>query len=302
MSRRNLLIVLVLLLAIIGLGVWAATNDKDANQQNQNQTAEQNNSQNNSDSAEPQDSVEYFEVKELGIRFPLNPDLQGLNYRIDSYNSSLGEKNLVARFGSSAVTDLAKKSSDPNGARFCSDPGVIGAVVRSDGAPLDADRALPPDTKDFGNFLVYYSGPQDVCSTDKAVGDLLSKQIQALQSALKNVQTLDGKNPITYQQGQIKGFIGYPGQGSIPTGTTICAQNINSKKVYCSQSMYGDINNPGKTGYIISVPAGSYQVYATTEKDPRSSSGRLYYSKSGQTQTVVVKNGEVLENITPVWK
>ncbi len=69
---------------------------------------------------------------------------------------------------------------------------------------------------------------------------------------------------IPVNQGMIQGSLGYPSEG-IPSDMFVCAENISSKKKYCSNNQIKDQKYKYGKGYQLLVPAGEYYVFAKTE-------------------------------------
>lgn len=289
MNRRHFLPALLLILIVV-----AAVFAYRGHQSSRTQDSAKQNQQDN------QQAENFFEVKELGIKFKPDPALQAVQYQIKSFQNPDGS---AAYFGSQAVADKARAVGDTNGAKYCTDPGTLGAIARMEKYPTNVDGPLPNNLIDMGNFLIYFSGPQDACTVMGEAGTFLNEQFEALRRSTQTIYTLDGQQGRPFEVGLIKGQTGYPKQGLTPTGLAVCAENTLTHNIYCSTSFSGDISAPGASFYQMQLPTGKYEVYSTTESDPRTPNGKRYYYLSNNTRgTVEVKNGQTLENITPTWQ
>jgi len=109
--------------------------------------------------------------------------------------------------------------------------------------------------------------------------------------------------------GFIEGSLGYPSEG-IPSDMEICAQNLETKKMYCTTDHLKSSKYTYKIGYKLEVSAGKYYVFAMT-----SSFGepgyKAYYSafvdcgmrdkcRSHTPISVTVSEGEITSGIDPI--
>ena len=111
--------------------------------------------------------------------------------------------------------------------------------------------------------------------------------------------------------GTIEGSLGYPSD-FIPE-MSICAVEIKTKESYCTMKMIENESFMYGIGYLLEVPAGSYQVYAQLEDGENTNldkNYKAYYSKfvtcgmdvdcdSHKPVTIKVKGGETLSDIDP---
>ncbi len=111
--------------------------------------------------------------------------------------------------------------------------------------------------------------------------------------------------------GTIEGSLSYPSD-EIPQNMEICAENIITKKQYCTTKHIVDDKYRYKVGYLISLPTGTYYVFAkskflvgTVWKDQKA-----FYSEfviCGMTQNclshdpiqVVVEDKKIITGIDP---
>jgi hypothetical protein len=114
--------------------------------------------------------------------------------------------------------------------------------------------------------------------------------------------------------GVIEGSLSYPSE-FIPPDMTICAENLDTKKLYCTKKHLKAKKYQYQVGYKLTVPPGNYHVYAYLPDPARygasySKDYRAYYSdfvKCGQTIdckshapiAVQVKSGETVSGIDP---
>jgi hypothetical protein len=116
------------------------------------------------------------------------------------------------------------------------------------------------------------------------------------------------------QTGVIEGSLSYPSE-FIPDDMTICAENLATKKIYCTDKHLQSKKYQYKVGYKLAVPPGDYHVYAQLPDPARYGADmpkdyRAYYSKfvkcgmsvecKDHTPIVVtVKNGATVSGVDP---
>ena len=114
--------------------------------------------------------------------------------------------------------------------------------------------------------------------------------------------------------GVIEGSLSYPSE-FIPPDMTICAENLATKKLSCTNKHLKAKKYQYKVGYKLEVPPGDYQVYAYLPDPARYGASypkdyRAYYSefvKCGMSVdcpshapiAVRVKSGETISGIDP---
>jgi hypothetical protein len=117
------------------------------------------------------------------------------------------------------------------------------------------------------------------------------------------------------QPGVIEGSLSYPSE-FIPPDMTICAENLATKKIYCTNKHLKAKKYQYKAGYKLEAPPGDYHVYAYLPDPARYGAGyskdyRAYYSefvKCGMSAdcpshapiVVKVKGGETVSGIDPM--
>ena len=108
------------------------------------------------------------------------------------------------------------------------------------------------------------------------------------------------------QTGTIEGSLSYPSEG-IPENLKICAEDIETKKQYCTDKHLKSSTYQYGQGYQLQVPAGKYEVFAFLPENPET---KAYYSEfvtcglsincpSHQPISVTVSVGELINNIDP---
>lgn len=106
--------------------------------------------------------------------------------------------------------------------------------------------------------------------------------------------------------GIIEGSLGYPSEG-IPSDMKVCAENIATKRTYCTEEHRKDTKYTYGEGYQIEIPSGDYYVYATL---PSWKNYKAYYSdfvicglsvdcSSHKPILVQVKSGQIVSGIDP---
>jgi len=117
------------------------------------------------------------------------------------------------------------------------------------------------------------------------------------------------------QPGVIEGSLSYPSE-FIPPDMTICAENLATKKIYCTNKHLKAKKYQYKVGYKLEAPPGDYHVYAYLPDPARYGAGyskdyRAYYSefvKCGMSVdcpshapiVVKVKGGETVRGVDPM--
>ena len=136
----------------------------------------------------------------------------------------------------------------------------------------------------------------------------LAGSLVILVSLLKKgepVQFYSFEPPKT-RSGFIEGSLGYPSE-LIPPELKVCAENILTKEIYCTEDHIEDTKYTYGKGYKIEAPIGDYYVYAML---PDQEDNKAYYSEfiacglktdclSHEPIKVTVKKGETAENVDP---
>jgi hypothetical protein len=116
------------------------------------------------------------------------------------------------------------------------------------------------------------------------------------------------------QTGVIEGSLSYPSE-FIPDDMTICAENLATKKIYCTSKHLKGKKYQYQVGYKLTLPPGDYHVYAQLPDPARYGAEypkdyRAYYSQfvkcgmsvecQDHTPIVVkVKSGQTVSGIDP---
>lgn len=114
------------------------------------------------------------------------------------------------------------------------------------------------------------------------------------------------------QTGTLNGVLSYPSDADFPR-MIVCAEAVNSKRVYCTDKRVPQ-RRRNKVGYKLTVPAGSYYVFATIvngEEPVENMRGyKAYYSEfvkcgltvkctSHEPVKVTLRAGQTLAGIDP---
>jgi hypothetical protein len=115
-------------------------------------------------------------------------------------------------------------------------------------------------------------------------------------------------------EGVIEGSLSYPSE-FIPDDMTICAENLATKKIYCTNKHLTAKKYRYKVGYKLTVPTGNYHVFAQLPDPARYGATmpkdyRAYYSqfvKCGMSVeckdhtpiVVTVKSGATARGVDP---
>jgi len=114
--------------------------------------------------------------------------------------------------------------------------------------------------------------------------------------------------------GVIEGSLSYPSE-FIPDDMVICAENVATKKIYCTNNHLKAKKYQYKVGYKLTVPPGDYHVFAQLPDPARYGADmpkdyRAYYSdfvkcgmsvdcKSHAPIVVTVKSGATTSGVDP---
>lgn len=126
-----------------------------------------------------------------------------------------------------------------------------------------------------------------------------------LTSSPSPIPTIVASPTPASKNGTIEGSLSFPGEG-IPEDMEICAENQDTKEVYCADKHIQDPKYTYGVGYTLDVPAGIYLVYAL---DPYKDY-KAYYSEfvtcglsvdcpSHEPILVEVKVGETISEVDP---
>ncbi len=110
---------------------------------------------------------------------------------------------------------------------------------------------------------------------------------------------------VTEENGFLEGSLSYPSE-QIPSELTVCAENSQTKKVYCTGEKINSQKYTYGLGYKLSVPPGNYLIYSQMPQE----SYKAYYSdfvtcglsincKSHNPIPVEVKNNETSDKVDP---
>lgn len=137
---------------------------------------------------------------------------------------------------------------------------------------------------------------------DQLAQEKLQSEIAQLNQQLVDVQATP-EAPMEYTQippGTIEGKLSFPSE--VLPAQRICAVDITTNEELCTETYEG-------SSYSLSVPAGTYNVYATVIENPDTpSTSKAYYSEfvtcgllascpSHEPIEVVVNSGEVTSDV-----
>jgi hypothetical protein len=79
---------------------------------------------------------------------------------------------------------------------------------------------------------------------------------------------------IASDAGTLEGSLGFPSEG-IPKNMKVCAQNEETREIYCTKT---HIKYKNGEGYRLGIPAGNYKVYSEVSGYPDLEGYKAYYS------------------------
>lgn len=305
--NKNVLIIAVLAVIVGALSVFLILNQDYGTKVETLPFREEQN--NNSDEEQAADTGKYIEIKEYGVRMPVLEGMEDVTYKRIVDKQPTYTSDSVQFFSKDVqMRVMASSNSKDQG---CIDSPVHGLISRITEYPDGDDMAMREGSYIVGKYYLQYFGPQDVCTQNESIQDLISKKTNLVMQAFGKMQAIDGKPLTKVQQGHISGSIGYPAE-KIPTDMTVCAELVDKSKSYCQSAHYLDPKYKYGEGFELTVPAGDYLVYATLAENPRDPKAkRAYYNqfvKCGMTAqctdktpiVVKVTNGAKLEKIDPI--
>lgn len=132
----------------------------------------------------------------------------------------------------------------------------------------------------FGFFAYqYFWLPRKVINevVDVTPTEEMTQEEETIQE--EDEEILQEKKVVEKLTGFIEGSLGYPSE-FIPEDMVICAENLDTKKLYCTENHIQDNKYTHGLGYNIEVPAGDYFVYAYLKETPAYSENyKAYYSE-----------------------
>lgn len=122
-------------------------------------------------------TANYFEIKEVGLKFEITDNLKDLVYVIK--NESNGDKTIL--FSTKSLEeygDYCNTENAPSGVLLISQKRSTGEIA-------------VPYLISLDNLYVSYMGPQAACSEIKSAQDLQSSQLSSLREALKTITKIE---------------------------------------------------------------------------------------------------------------
>lgn len=184
-----IVLTIVLLLALIGLGVYGYMRITKLNKLVSDQQATINDLQNKKKTLEDAAAAaataatkvvtsNYLEVKELGFKLPLSSDIKDLQYFVN---------DKTAYFSTGSLQSSAWPSANNDATKFCSMGTMpLGVITKF----ANASDAGPTQQKALTGFVLGYAPPQSSCSTNQATINLQNTQKAALLKAFNSAEKI----------------------------------------------------------------------------------------------------------------
>lgn len=185
-----IVISIILLLALIGLGVYGYMQMTKLNQSIKDKDATiaelQNNKKKLEDTAaaaataavKAATSTNYLEVTELGYKLPLSDDIKDLQYFVNGTTTF---------FSTGSLQSSAWGADKGDAGKYCSLGTLpLGAISKF----ANATDAGPTQQKVLTGFVLGYAPPQANCSTNQATIDLQNKQKASLLKAFNSAEKI----------------------------------------------------------------------------------------------------------------
>lgn len=184
-----IVISVILLLALIGLGVYGYMQITKLNQSSKDKDATISDLQNKKKTLEDTAAAaanavtqavsgKYLEVKELGYKLPLSDDIKDLQYFVNGTTTFFSTQSLQSKaWGASSgtVADYCSIGTSP-----------LGAISKF----ANTNDAGPTQQKVLNGFVLGYAGPQATCNNNQAIIDLQNKQKASLLKAFNSAEKL----------------------------------------------------------------------------------------------------------------
>ncbi len=295
MDKKRIIVLVVLMIGLAALAVFAI-------QYKNSKTTNTNLNGNSQQTAAVPEAGKYIVLEDYKVRIPVLKGMEDVIAVRNLYNHPESEFSIDNyQFESGDVKAAIKSLKNPKEAAGCLDAssGPLGFIGRFKGFPDGDSRPLASNTKVIGDYFIAFEGPQDICTVNKSIQNLLDKKLQLIRDAYEKMESSDGKLLGVVQQGVISGSTGYS-QGSYPLNYTICAEKVDKSESFCAATRALNPKYKGGEGYYIHVPVGDYYVYAVNSANPRDPRAtKIYYSRnvSNNPSLIKVTNGSVIEGI-----
>lgn len=141
----------------------------------------------------------------------------------------------------------------------------------------------------------------------------MKKLLYALLTASLVIGSLPESKVSAERSGVITGSLSYPSDAGLPR-MIVCAESATSRSIHCTDKRVLNRRRGGKVSYQLTVPAGSYYVFATLVNGEESFEAywgyRAYYSEfvkcglsvhcpSHEPVKVTLRAGQTLTGIDP---
>lgn len=216
-------------------------------------------------------TANYFEIKEVGLKFKITDDIKDLTYSIINE----GNGATYVWFSTKTLENLGGKNCNSDQAPL----GGIGVWQKDISGGAMAITYLIKSN----NFSVTYGTPQSICSSVKEAQDLQMKQLRSLSEALKTIirtdtTTADWK---TYESDKYGFSFTYPDINtrlkSVGGWADANEPKITSRTPFNYDECVSAGEGPGSNGSKITIAGREYCLITISGVEPRTFSSQYEY-------------------------
>lgn len=179
---------IVLLIGVIGGGVWYYIESTRMSSEIQSLTDQKKVAENELAASTAQEVVQYREIPELGVKYRLTESVKDLTYAFGSNEDGMAR---TANFSTIVMTAM-KEAGDVHGSFPCTSAAApSGHITRyNDGEQHIMETKVKDIGKKIGDFYVVYDHPQFACSVNGQTVEGLQESIDAVRSVYDSLEAM----------------------------------------------------------------------------------------------------------------